>query len=306
MAGLVIPGKLAASVVAWEGDSGRRWLAALPRLVAEVAEAWDLEIGPPLEPGGNISWVAPARRRSDGRDAVLKMQHPHPESEPEALGLAAWAGRGAVLLLAHDAERRALLLERCEPGSALLDERGTLEAVRTGAALGARLHAVAPPAGLPALAVVLDGWADTLEGQLERTRVIDPALGALALDVMRRRPRACREPGLLHGDLNPTNLLAARREPWLAIDPKPMLGDPAYDGPRLVLQPDPLASPDPEATFAARVDVVAGEMGLDRDVLLAWCLVNAVEMGAGASSRGDRARAERCAAQLSLIARHLP
>ena len=77
--------------------SARDWLARLPALVAEVAEQWDLEVGAPLEPGGNISWVAPARRRSDGLDAVLKVQLPHPESAPEAVGLRAWAGDGAVL-----------------------------------------------------------------------------------------------------------------------------------------------------------------------------------------------------------------
>jgi streptomycin 6-kinase len=123
---------------------------------------------------------------------------------------------------------------------------------------------------------------------------------------MRTRPAACREPVLLHGDLNPTNLLAADRAPWLAIDPKPMVGDPAYDGARLVLQPDPCATDDPARTARDRLEIVASTMGLDPDALLEWCLVDAVEIGASARARGDRTTAEVCEAQAALLAPLLP
>jgi streptomycin 6-kinase len=298
-----IPANLARTSVAWEGDQAREWLARLPALVAELAAAWDLEVGEPYEPGGNISWVAPVVRRSDGSPAVLKVQLPHPESAPEAAALAAWAGCGAVLLYAADAERSALLVERCRPGRALADERGTLDAVRSAAAIGAQLHQVAAPDGLPTLADVLDSWADQLEGQLATAPPADPGLGRSAVETMRTCPRACADPVLLHGDLNPTNLLTAEREPWLAIDPKPMIGDAAYDGARLVLQPDPLATSDPATTLGARVATVVDAMGVEREALVAWCLVNAVEMGASAGSHGDRVLADRCAAQAALVAR---
>lgn len=305
MAELVIPPKLAATVVSWEGDGGRAWLADLPRLVAEVAEAWDLEVGAPFEPGGEISWVAPAHRSVDGLDAVLKVQLPHPESAPEADGLRAWGGNGAVRLYDHDRVRCTLLLEQCIPGEGLVEWGGKLDAVAAGAALGARLHAAAIPDGLPTLATVLDPWADELEERLAAGPLVDEGLARLALDTMRTRPRACPHNVLLHGDLNPTNVLSAARSPWLAIDPKPMLGDPAYDGPRLVTQPDPLATADPAATLARRLDVVSDVMGVDREALVAWCLVGAVEMGAWARSHGDIDAADRCAAHVALIASHL-
>ena len=306
MRDVVIPAKLASTVVAWEPESGPAWLGRLPALVGEVAERWDLDVGMPLEPGGNISWVAPVVRRSDGVEAVLKLQHPHPESAPEARGLAAWRGQGAVELLDHDAERWALLLERCRPGHGLDVEGGTLAAASAGAAVGARLHAVAPPPDLPPLAAVLDSWADQTEQQLAERPSAHPALAARAVDTMRTRPRAAREQVLLHGDLNPSNVLAAQREPWLAIEPKPTVGDPAYDGPRLVMQPDPLRRDDPATTITARVDVMVDVMGVDRDALLEWCLVGAVEMGASARWRGERSQAERLDAHVALLAPLLP
>jgi streptomycin 6-kinase len=305
VAEVVIPAKLAATVVEWEGGSGRDWLAQLPGLVSAVSEAWDLELGAPFEPGGNISWVAPAGRR-DGTEAVLKLQHPHPESEPEATALTAWHGAGAVRLLAHDRNRRALLVERCRPGSPLGDEADPLAAARVGAALGARLHAVPAPGGLPSLAAVQRAWADELEGRLTRHPVADPGLARHALVTMRERPDACDHPVLLHGDLNPTNVLAAEREPWLAIDPKPMLGDPAYDGSRLVAQPDPLDLSDPASAVAGRLDLVADGLGVDRALLAAWCLVAAVEMGMSAIAHGDREASERCRRHAALVAPHLP
>jgi streptomycin 6-kinase len=303
---LPIPAKLATTTIAWEGDHGRAWLDRLPTLVAEVAERWDLEVGAPLEPGGHISWVAPARRRGDATDAVLKLQLPHPESDPEAAGLRAWAGHGAVRLLDHDPDRHALLIERCRPGHGLVDEGGTHEAVEAGAVVGARLHEGRAPDGLPDLATRLAAWADDVEGQIDRTAVPDPGLVARALTTMRTRPAACRAPLLLHGDLNPTNVLAAERAGWLAIDPKPMVGDPAYDGTRLVLQPDPCATSDPPAVLRDRLGIVSSTMGIDPDALLEWCLVDAVEIGAFARARGDRATSDRCVAQIALLAPRLP
>ncbi len=302
---LVIPPKLAEAAVRWEGDAGRRWLERLPALVVEVAEQWDLDVAPPLEPGGNISWVAPVRRRSDDLDAVLKLQLPHPESDPEATGLRTWDGNGAVRLYEHDAARHALLIERCDPGRALVDEQGTDAAVTAGAELGARLHAVDVPADVPTLASVLDLWADELDARLARPYV-DAGVARLVLDTLRTRPRSCRDNVLLHGDLNPTNVLSAQRSPWLTIDPKPMVGDPAYDGPRLVTQPDPLLADDPGGVLDRRLDIVSDSMGIDRDALVLWCLVGAVEMGASARSHGDDVTSVSLCRHVDLLTARLP
>jgi hypothetical protein len=105
--------------LAWwsEFRGGADWLESLPRLAAESAERRRLRLGPPFG-NGVTSLVLPAEH-ADGSSAVLKLTAPHAASEHEGDALAYWDGRGAVRLLAHDRERRALLLERCEPGDLL-------------------------------------------------------------------------------------------------------------------------------------------------------------------------------------------
>ena len=112
---------------------------------------------------------------------------------------------------------------------------------------------------------------------------------------------------LLHGDLNPTNVLSAEREPWLAIDPKPMVGDPPTTGPGSSSSRTRSSPPTLVARIDHRLDIVSETMGVDRDALLLWCLVGAVEMGAGAREprrppEGRRSRARH----VELIAARLP
>jgi streptomycin 6-kinase len=279
--GVRIPERLARSTLAWHGRRGARWLEALPSRVREVTDRFDLRtVEDPFEPGGHASWCAPART-ADGRDVVLKLQVPDDEARPEAAALARWAGRGTARLVDHDPDRWALVVERCRPGSdaAALDD--PVAAAAAGAAVAARLHAcgVALPEA-PTLEGVMAAWAEEVEARVvaEHRAGLDRAVVAMGLDAMRALPGSATRSALLHGDLNPTNLLAAGREPWLAIDPKPMIGDPAWDGVRLVLQPDPGRWPDPRSVLADRLDLVAGALGVERDRLARWCVADAVQM----------------------------
>jgi streptomycin 6-kinase len=93
---------------------GAEWIARAPRLAAECADRWSLELGEPYA-YANVSLVFPAG------DVVLKVSFPHWESEHEAAALRHWDGDGAIRLVDYDAERNALLLERCVPGTSLLE-----------------------------------------------------------------------------------------------------------------------------------------------------------------------------------------
>ena len=72
---LPIPDLLAHTATAWFGEAGQRWLEALPALVEECAERWTIVVGAPFEPGGAVSWVAPAHGRGDTH-WVLKSRSP--------------------------------------------------------------------------------------------------------------------------------------------------------------------------------------------------------------------------------------
>lgn len=104
----------------WRGrPEGARWLSALPAHVAAACERWSLRLGAIFEAPHMIGFVA-AVEREDGTRAVLKANPPDRESVHEPDALAFWDGRGAVRLLANDPPTRTFLLERCEPGTPLL------------------------------------------------------------------------------------------------------------------------------------------------------------------------------------------
>jgi streptomycin 6-kinase len=126
--------------LSWWRDvpGGASWLESLPDHVDACATAWSLEIGEALE-GGNVALVLEATR-TDGAPAVLKVSYPDDESEHEPDALAHWDGNGAVRLLERDDERRAILLERAEPGTKLWQIEDDEDATAIGAGV---LHRVA-------------------------------------------------------------------------------------------------------------------------------------------------------------------
>lgn len=207
------------------------WLDALPLVVDHARELWSLEIGDPYLPGGAASWVARVDR--DGEKLVLKVGLRDPEAEHEIDGLEVWAGRGVVLL--RDSLKTentiVLLLERCEPGTTL----GTLlpepEQDVVIADCLQRLW-VTPPAAHPfrPLSAMTELWTETLERDLaQRHYAVNERLVDETRRIYREEGDNCSAPRLLCTDLHAANVLAAKREPWLVIDPKPFVGDPAYD-----------------------------------------------------------------------------
>ena len=235
---LEMPRNLVRALEEEQGKSARArraWMAALPLIVSDVARRWSLDLGRPFQPGGSASWVAPVRNLA-GERLVLKVGLPHYEALHEADGLEAWAGEGAVRL--HDAlvidETSALLLEACEPGSPLSQVAPAREQDAVVAALLRRLW-IEPPERHPfrALQSMCDSWAEAFEEQYttaaDRRLQLDPGLARAGLELWRGLPATSERSVLLCTDLHPENVLAARREPWLMIDPKPYVGDPTYD-----------------------------------------------------------------------------
>ncbi len=269
-----LPRRLVESV-ARDGPIERiAWLDRLPDLVTDVAERWDLQIGAPYQPGGATAWVAPARRAAE--DVVLKLTWrgaEREESRSEADGLRAWDGVGAVRLL--DEHRHgstsALLLEVCEPGTPLAQLPEAEQDVVISKILQ-RLW-ISPPHSAPfrPLAHMCDWWAD----ESAACGIGDAGLVREGLELFRILPHSATRTVLLCTDLHAGNVLAARREPWLAIDPKPYLGDPHYDALQHLLNCERLRH-DPLALVRRMADL----LDLDADRLRLWLFARCVQESA--------------------------
>jgi streptomycin 6-kinase len=264
------------------------WLAILPPLVHGLRHRWSLAVGRPFEPGGQAAWVAPART-GDGADVVLKLSWRHDEAEHEADGLGAWAGDGGVRL--HAAEEHpdtlVLLIERCQPGTPLSERPGT-EQDAVVAGLLRRLWRE-PPAGhrFRSLQSMCDTWADEFEQKVAvRGATLDPGLASEGIELFRSLPSSADRRVLLATDLHAGNVLAAEREPWLAIDPKPYVGDPAYDVLQHLLNDAERLQADPRDLAWRLCDLA----GLDRERVVRWLFARCVMESPGRPDLADVAR----------------
>ncbi|MEV0897804.1 aminoglycoside phosphotransferase family protein [Actinoplanes sp. NPDC049802] len=236
-----------------------------------------------LRPDGTLplsmNWVIRVRR-ADGTGAVLKMGVPESDHlGDEVAALECFAGHGAIAVLAHDEARGALLLEEARPGTparALVPAR---DEVATAALIGVikRLHRPAPPTvPLPELAdrrASFDGYLRRFPGDDPLPRHLVERAGSLLTELC----ASATERVVLHGDLHHDNVLAAEREPWLAIDPHGVVGDPGYEIGAMLYNPDPL---DPDDTVLdlvpARLEQLADGLGMPPERVVAWGFVQAV------------------------------
>jgi streptomycin 6-kinase len=248
-------------------ESGRVWLAQLPDLLHEVVERWQLSIGDAFaDASASLTLRA---TRADRDPVVLKLQYPHREAEHEAAALVHWDGNGAVRLLAHDPDRHALLLELCEPGTPLfeLDQDAALDV------LIELLPRLWQPSnrGFTSLADEAAHWAATLPDLWARAgRPFERGLLAAALEAIGELASTQGEEVLLHQDLHTGNLLSAAREPWLAIDPKPLLGEREF-GLAPIVRGAELGHSREHVVH--RLDRLSRELRLDRRRACGWTFV---------------------------------
>jgi streptomycin 6-kinase len=265
------------NVTATWGDAGREWLAALPRTLAALAADWELAVGAPFE----LSYhYVVAVTCADGSPGVLKLGVPSRRSlATEVPALTAWAGRGAARVLRVDPDRGALLLERVVPGwraRELVPHRDA-EATSAAVAVMRRLHAA--PADAVALPDLV-GEAGAFDAYLSRLGTAGPLpadLVATAAGLIRELSASAPDRAVLHGDLHHDNILRGEREPWLAIDPHGVVGDPGYDLGALLYNPDP-DNRDEALTrlVPARVEQLAAELAMPLDRVVAWGFVKAM------------------------------
>lgn len=263
--------------------SGDDWLARLPRMAEESLAEWDLtRDGDPMH--GMAALVLPVLT-SDGSRAVLKITWPHVDAEHEHLALQRWGGHGAVRLLAANPGRWSMLLERLDSGRDLHDVPVD-EACRV---IGDLLRQLDHDA-LPQLS--------RLSTQCER---LVERLGAAPQGVPRRFAEQARslisdlmtdvaiDSRMVHTDLHYWNVLAAERQPWLAIDPKPLAADPAFAATPALWNrwEEAVASGDLRRHLRRRLSIVCDSAGLDEKRARAWSIVREVQNGVWAVEDDD-------------------
>jgi streptomycin 6-kinase len=237
-----------------------QWVAQLPDTVRELADRWDLQLGEPFEPGGECSWVAPVERF--GQSLVLKVGWRHPEADHEADALRLWAGDGAVGLVdtVQTDQSSVLLLERCRPGTTLKGRPEPEQDEVIAELLGRLWRRVQPAEPFRPLVEMCEQWAE------ESVRSTSSTIVAEGAELFRELSRQTDQSVLLVTDLHADNVLAAEREPWLVIDPKPYVGDPAYDVVQHMLNCEERLAADPVALAHRMADLA----GLDRQRVVSW------------------------------------
>jgi len=271
---IAIPTAISTKAALIHGKAGADWAQRLPELVAYCARLWSLEVEAPFA-DASLSYAAPARR-PNGEKVALKLCFPNHEFFTELEALQAFDGQMAVKLLEADKTRGALLLERLEPGDSLstMEDDVTATSVAARVMSGLWRPAASVRGSFPSVQDWLEGMTERSSKALEMNssfpaHLLDYASG-LGSDLMWDATDSI----LLHGDLHHGNILAAAREPWLAIDPKGVTGEPACE-----IDPflrENLPAQDWQPVMWRRLDQLSDELSLDREHLRAWCFVRAV------------------------------
>jgi streptomycin 6-kinase len=282
MTAFAVPRYLAETARRDSGVSG--WIAGLPAIVADLAGRWSLQVGEPFQPGGQYSWTAPVTDPA-GAGLVLKVgfRSLGGEERDEAAGLRLWDGNVAVRLHAacESESAYALLIERCLPGTPLVQALPEPEQDLVVTRLLRQLWAQ-PSTAYPfrPLAQMCAAWAEEFEQEYAAAPAadrVDPGLARAGIALFRALPQTAGPRVLLCTDLHGDNILAAQRAPWLVIDPKPYVGDPAYDVLQHMLNCEDRLATDPTG-LASRM---AGLAGIDAGRVRQWLFARSVQESIG-------------------------
>lgn len=256
---------------------GAEWLDNLPVLTLLCEKRWSLQLGD-LFPALSYSVVMSAAS-ADGNEVVLKLCVPNRELTTEIAALRHYDGRGCVRLIDADADLGAVLLERLHPGHMLTTESDDETATRIAAQVMLQLQQPPPAAhnfptvadwgrGFGRLRAHFDGGTGPFPQKLvDAAELIFSELVADSAEAI-----------LLHGDLHHYNILRAKRAPWLAIDPKGVVGEPAYEVGAYLRNPlnGFFDQPDAQQQMARRVAVFAETLDLERERIIGWGFAQAV------------------------------
>jgi len=274
---IIIPDKFARFMIELFSDEGRTWLDHLPTLLDMYERRWNMTIGIPV-PNLSFNYVAPVVL-ADGTEAILKtgLTDEFP-SQPEALKH--FDGCGMTHLLAYDEQDEVMLMERLKPGLSLRTVESDEAAISVAIEVMRKLWRPLPSEHYPF--PTIQDWG---EGFARLRKMYNGGTGPFPAAIFDKAEKLYAEMSasmsevvLLHGDLHQDNILSAEREAWLAVDPKGVIGEPAYETGSLLRNfwPDILAVPDPKRLMARRIDQFSAELGFERERIYNWAFSQAV------------------------------
>ena len=129
-----------------------------------------------------------------------------------------------------------------------------------------------PPSGehvFRPLATMIGHW--TREAQAHVTQWVDGGLVLEGLHLFKELLKTAPDGVLLATDLHAGNVLRAQRQPWLVVDPKPFVGEPAYDATQHLLNCRSRLQQDPAGTIGRMADL----LGVDPERVRLWTFARA-------------------------------
>jgi streptomycin 6-kinase len=224
---LTLPESFLSNTLEICGENGERWLNELPQIIEELSKLWDIKVEKPFQ---NLSYnfVAPCLR-ADGSQSVLKIALPlnNPEIFSEALFLRSAKGKGAANLLEFDEAHQAILIERLIPGASLKQVCRKDDAGAAEIAIGVMRQLLKESPTETATFQSLEDWFSGFD-RAKETNFPGEFVNKASTYYHELSSDSARK-FLIHGDLHHDNILSAERAPFLAIDPKGIIGDIGYE-----------------------------------------------------------------------------
>ncbi len=267
------------NALSW-GEGGAEWLKRIPGMITEYEARWAFTAQPPFEL--NYNYVAPAVRK-DGTKAVIKIGYPEDrEFQSEITALQTFNGVGSCRLLEVDQQNAVMLLEQVTPGTPLAEIDDDDKATRIIASVIKQLHKSVPATHN---FITVAEWTTAIP-EYKAKHGKDGALPASLVDkaeqLFAQLVATSGKSVLLHGDLHHHNVLLSDESGWVAIDPKGVAAEPAYEVAAMIRNPyDKLKEmADLEPLLTRRIKILSDELGIDagriRDWGFAQCMLSAV------------------------------
>ncbi|TXK85020.1 aminoglycoside phosphotransferase family protein [Paenibacillus sp. N3.4] len=255
-------------------EKAESWLDTFDQFLVECEKRWDMEIMPHFDL--SYHFVAPARLK-DGTEIVVKLAVPNKEFNAEVEALTLFNGKGMVKIIDVDLAKGILILERLLPGETLASLDSDEEATLIAAQVMKNLWIPAPfSSGIPTALQREKNLEDIVKLCEDSLGPITKEILQEALGIFQEMNKMPATPYLLHGDLHHYNILSAdrEREPWLAIDPKGLIGDKEYDVIQFLL--NKLPNENAAHVIEKRIDILVEELNLDKKKVLLWGFSHAV------------------------------